>query len=758
MYQHDSIEDYFDISLEVKGHKNVASSLESYKTPDRFEGNNQYNTEEMGLIDAIQTHLILNQSPILIITLKRFQFNMKTLVKEKISSKYEFPLSLDISPILACNENKQTSSIYELYGVILHSGTGDAGHYISHIRGSDDNWRIFNDTIVEVESVKEMLKSCYGGVESSQIYSETGDPIRFDSGSAYILFYRRNDYDFNCQSGLNEGNLPVSPRLLTRLAEDVRKDILTEIGSSEEYFNFITTIYQDPEFLLSLLTSKSGVSQKCCNIVIKKCIDKCKDNSTNFANSILSYYKENSSNFLLNKDGENLNDIISNGSIITIVKEAILSPSVSDSSIQEFIDDLVLKIKETETIDDSNESINKKLNIYSNNVYTFFEIAQKKNKQIDTSKSVDILIDFLSKNKYRSIGSIINLIIKMDSNNKQGINNIAKFFTDEMLLNYFIIDESKEFLSLMVKRIKNDPSKLDLIINLSTESVNRPFILSKIFICILASKRYTSQKITENQNYMEFFFSKFLRNCEAKNLCLLLQYVVNNISNSVEDYFDTFIHYSDFLIDKFIFSRSIDVRKNGCSLFLKFILIEEINPQMPRNRIDSIKKSLFSIYVSLIKRLDDLQKRIKTMAYNSTDSYSKLLKELPVDTYFCLLARIVNSCNLSTTLTTESENLAKFFVNTSYSFYRFNEPCFVRKFVLDFIIETISNDKDSTIFFGSNGEILKMFMNGLPFFSQINNNNYYDTNKNRDLKELEEYSDTYIKFIVLIPIHLFWLL
>lgn len=38
--------------------------------------------------------------------------------------------------------------LYELIGIICHSGTADSGHYISYIKTSENKWIEFNDSQV----------------------------------------------------------------------------------------------------------------------------------------------------------------------------------------------------------------------------------------------------------------------------------------------------------------------------------------------------------------------------------------------------------------------------------------------------------------------------------------------------------------------------------------------------------------------------------------------------------------------------------
>jgi uncharacterized UBP type Zn finger protein len=123
--------------------------------------------------------------PMMIIHLKRFQFNQHT--KRKLRDFVHFPLEgLDLSsvrsqskvngkvPDRSDEQNDQSDNInplYDLYGVIHHQGALGGGHYVASLKSEvDGKWRLFND---------------------AQIYEVSGKDI-IDS-SAYILFYVRRD-------------------------------------------------------------------------------------------------------------------------------------------------------------------------------------------------------------------------------------------------------------------------------------------------------------------------------------------------------------------------------------------------------------------------------------------------------------------------------------------------------------------------------------------------------------------------------------
>jgi ubiquitin carboxyl-terminal hydrolase 35/38 len=139
------------------------------------------------------------------IALKRFSYDFQTMVKSKILSNVDFPVSFRLPVVpkdrIASSESLLISSdwseskidlssfpLYGLYAVIVHSGSStDVGHYYCFARSSDScnifqeeaedsPWILFNDHEVSKSSYKELKK-----VTS-----------RLPKDSAYVLFYRKH--------------------------------------------------------------------------------------------------------------------------------------------------------------------------------------------------------------------------------------------------------------------------------------------------------------------------------------------------------------------------------------------------------------------------------------------------------------------------------------------------------------------------------------------------------------------------------------
>lgn len=91
--------------------------------------------------------------------------------------------------------------MYELAGVLVHTGTSDSGHYYSFIkerrteRPGAHAWLHFNDTLVEPFDALDIGKCCFGGMEPVvQWDADAAKPVQrnhIKPHSAYMLFYER---------------------------------------------------------------------------------------------------------------------------------------------------------------------------------------------------------------------------------------------------------------------------------------------------------------------------------------------------------------------------------------------------------------------------------------------------------------------------------------------------------------------------------------------------------------------------------------
>ena len=92
--------------------------------------------------------------------------------------------------------------IYELYAVLVHSGSAMGGHYYAYIRDLDDadgdaaarpgdGWCCYNDGSVEVATLSEVLATAGGGGGGGGSGGSVSSRWAASSANAYMLMYRR---------------------------------------------------------------------------------------------------------------------------------------------------------------------------------------------------------------------------------------------------------------------------------------------------------------------------------------------------------------------------------------------------------------------------------------------------------------------------------------------------------------------------------------------------------------------------------------
>ena len=231
-------EPFMDLSLNIKQFgnphpiKSVEEGLANFIKPETLDGNNQYQldpdpangrTEKM-MVDAYKGLQLADLPYILTIQLKRFDFDYETMRRIKITDRVTFPEMLDASSYLCRNpkrkrrmsitedppdeqdgesqrmegdSNLHTSSNcepsesarnplwYDLYSVMVHSGSAFGGHYYAYVKDlAEGRWYKFNDAMV-TEACWQDVESTFGAYGATTTYLTTA--------TAYMLSYRRRE-------------------------------------------------------------------------------------------------------------------------------------------------------------------------------------------------------------------------------------------------------------------------------------------------------------------------------------------------------------------------------------------------------------------------------------------------------------------------------------------------------------------------------------------------------------------------------------
>ena len=246
---HDSEQEMYNLHLSVKDRANIYESLKAnYTSPELLSG---YKCEKCGKSDQTEKVCLLKRLPnVLICSLKRFELNYNTFLREKVNSKFEFPEELNLWKYtdggfdqnnvdnqedgeteaddvgnnttkdakedvvidnLNSNDQNQTenrkeevdafdnsaseedgNSSYRLKGIVIHSGSANGGHYYSFIKNqNNDNWTEYNDLIVRSWDCKtRLVRDCFGGSDNTN-NTWTWQAKNDNHQSAYMLVYER---------------------------------------------------------------------------------------------------------------------------------------------------------------------------------------------------------------------------------------------------------------------------------------------------------------------------------------------------------------------------------------------------------------------------------------------------------------------------------------------------------------------------------------------------------------------------------------
>ncbi|EAY08920.1 Clan CA, family C19, ubiquitin hydrolase-like cysteine peptidase [Trichomonas vaginalis G3] len=166
-------DDYFyDITLTVDGYKTLEESLESLFASFEYS---DYNTEsEYGRRTVSVSDKLVELPPILFFHLSRFVYDNFGNIS-KLNSRFEFPKELDLSKYIE-------DSLYELTGVLVHSGSVNGGHYYAFLKPTEEpKWYRFDDSLVTLEKEDAAIRDNFGSNE------------RYGGTSAYYLIYTKKN-------------------------------------------------------------------------------------------------------------------------------------------------------------------------------------------------------------------------------------------------------------------------------------------------------------------------------------------------------------------------------------------------------------------------------------------------------------------------------------------------------------------------------------------------------------------------------------
>ena len=201
-------EDFFSLSMTIQGFSSLEDSMKDFTRDEIFSGDNQVTDDCGAKVDAKKYARIDKAPQVLVVHLKRFEYDFASWERYKVNSLYEFPRDLNLRPIMA---DDTMDSNYHLRGIVIHEGGAQAGHYMSIIRYGD-KWFRFNDREVTLWDPAWLSSETFGGSDSN----------------AYLLFYEREDASFQ----LGSNNVLYSQVRHTDIHQFIPPELAAEITAS----------------------------------------------------------------------------------------------------------------------------------------------------------------------------------------------------------------------------------------------------------------------------------------------------------------------------------------------------------------------------------------------------------------------------------------------------------------------------------------------------------------------------------------------
>lgn len=167
-----TLEPYQSLQLDIGSPQvnNIIDALKGLTKPETMHGD--FSSSRGAKVNATKQVFIENLPPVLVLHLKRFQYDNVTNGTQKIWKRVGYPLELEIPKEVFPPHRRNILSAqggglpkYRLIGVIYHHGkSASGGHYTVEVRRQDGReWIRFDDTLIRRVRAEDV--ACTGGEE-----------------------------------------------------------------------------------------------------------------------------------------------------------------------------------------------------------------------------------------------------------------------------------------------------------------------------------------------------------------------------------------------------------------------------------------------------------------------------------------------------------------------------------------------------------------------------------------------------------------
>eukprot|EP01047_Picozoa_sp_COSAG01_P065881 COSAG01_NODE_8983_length_2594_cov_9.563527_3_plen_224_part_00 len=140
------------MGVRAGGIDTVEGSLRAYVTPETLDGDNQWqcSDEPVRRVDALKGISFQRFPRLLTLHLKRFVFDYATMRRRKLNDVLRFGETLDVGEFMGAGSGDgdgdgdgaageggggdSAGTRYELFAILIHSGSAGGGHYYSYIK------------------------------------------------------------------------------------------------------------------------------------------------------------------------------------------------------------------------------------------------------------------------------------------------------------------------------------------------------------------------------------------------------------------------------------------------------------------------------------------------------------------------------------------------------------------------------------------------------------------------------------------------
>eukprot|EP00929_Paragymnodinium_shiwhaense_P107024 TRINITY_DN72990_c0_g1_i1.p1 TRINITY_DN72990_c0_g1~~TRINITY_DN72990_c0_g1_i1.p1 ORF type:complete len:602 (-),score=107.94 TRINITY_DN72990_c0_g1_i1:168-1973(-) len=183
---------YLSLPVARTGMSQVTDALEKYLEEETLTGDEQWYCEKCKKkVDAKKRIELWKLPPVLVLHLKRFEYDQRSRRFKKVDTRLSAPMMIDLASY--CSSPQKEPAHFDVVAVANHIGAYGSGHYTATCRVGDspDAWCYFDDDRVSP-----------AGGSSREVVSQ----------QAYVIFLvRQTDGSGACDGGGGSSGNPSSP-------------------------------------------------------------------------------------------------------------------------------------------------------------------------------------------------------------------------------------------------------------------------------------------------------------------------------------------------------------------------------------------------------------------------------------------------------------------------------------------------------------------------------------------------------------------